>query len=74
MPRDFVKYGYDSNGFASEFGDIKQPSKRDRSRLFTMLDQLEDWFGHGIYEKRIDAPAILDADADFPNAASSRLP
>jgi hypothetical protein len=54
MPRDFVKYGYDSDGFVSEFGDIKQPSKRDRSRLFTMLDQLEDWFGHGIYEKRIE--------------------
>lgn len=53
MPRDIVKYGYGVDGPFAEFGDVPVPT-RDRSKLYTMLDQLDDWFGQGIYEKRIE--------------------
>jgi hypothetical protein len=52
MPRDIVTYGFNERGFFQEFGNVRE--LRDRSKLYTLLDQLEDWFGHGIFEKRID--------------------
>lgn len=54
MPRDITSYGYTGDGLKVEMGDIKRPSARDRTKLFNLLDQLEDFYGHGIYEKRLE--------------------
>lgn len=51
MPRDIVKYGYNAQGSYSEFGDVRR--QRDLSRLYTMLDQLDDWFGHALFRKEL---------------------
>jgi hypothetical protein len=52
MPRDTIRYSYDAEGFHHEFGEVRV--QRDRSKLYNLIDQLDDFYGHSIYEKRIE--------------------
>lgn len=56
MARDIVKYGANGHGSFHEFGDVRAGQQRPerRERLFTLLDQLQDFYGHGIFQKEIE--------------------
>lgn len=53
MPRDIVKYGMNAHGFFTEWGDV-QRVPRERAKLYDLIDQLDDFYGHAIYEKKVE--------------------
>jgi hypothetical protein len=56
MPREIVKYGTNGHGAFHEFGNVRGGRDRPemRERLFTMLDQLNDFYGREIFHKEIE--------------------
>jgi hypothetical protein len=52
MARDILRYGFMGGEFVTEFGEVSHV--RDHSKLFTLLDQLDHFYGHAIYSKSIE--------------------
>lgn len=57
MSRDIVVYRIQGDGVTFAMGDA---GGRDRMKLFTLLDQLQDWYGHSLIERRIDSTSTRD--------------